>query len=467
MRYDALVIGAGMSGLAAGIRLAQAGKRVAVLERHYLWGGLNSFYKRAGRRFDTGLHALTNYVARGTAGAPLTKVLRQLRIPYDALRLAPQGWSETVVRAGGDLLRLRFGNGLELLRSEVERLFPGRGERLDRLVAELPPYVPASDEAFRVPARARVREIAGDPLLSEMLLVAPTFYGGSSEDGLCWGDFGVLFRSIHLEGLARPEGGIKTLLDALVARYREAGGELRMRCGVRSIAVDGGAARGVVLDSGEELEAEQVFSSAGALETRALCGAPVERERDAGRLSFFETCSVLDRAPRELGHDATITFFVDGPELRYRRPEGLVDVSSGVVTTPNNYAQREPLPEGCLRVTVLANHARWTALDEAAYREEKARALEAVLASAARFAFDPRPHTVAADAFTPRTIERYTGHFGGAVYGSPRKSRDGASGVAHLHLIGTDQGLVGVVGALLSGITVANREALVPQGGGA
>ena len=81
MRYDALIIGAGMSGLGAGIRLAQAGKRVLILERHYLWGGLNSFYKRGGRRFDTGLHALTNYVPRGTAGAPLTRILRQLRIP--------------------------------------------------------------------------------------------------------------------------------------------------------------------------------------------------------------------------------------------------------------------------------------------------------------------------------------------------------------------------------------------------
>ena len=51
-RYDAIVIGAGMSGLGAGIRLAQYDKRVVVLERHSLWGGLNSFYKRGGRRYD-------------------------------------------------------------------------------------------------------------------------------------------------------------------------------------------------------------------------------------------------------------------------------------------------------------------------------------------------------------------------------------------------------------------------------
>jgi phytoene dehydrogenase-like protein len=64
-RYDAIVIGAGMSGLAAGIRLAQFDRRVLVLEKHSLWGGLNSFYKRQGRRIDTGLHALTNFAPKG------------------------------------------------------------------------------------------------------------------------------------------------------------------------------------------------------------------------------------------------------------------------------------------------------------------------------------------------------------------------------------------------------------------
>jgi glycine/D-amino acid oxidase-like deaminating enzyme len=93
-RYDAIVIGAGMSGLAAGIRLAQFDKRVVVLERHYLWGGLNSFYKRDGRRYDSGLHALTNYVPRHVKNTPLPRMLRQLRIGRDELELGEQTYSE-------------------------------------------------------------------------------------------------------------------------------------------------------------------------------------------------------------------------------------------------------------------------------------------------------------------------------------------------------------------------------------
>ncbi|MGC4072912.1 MAG: FAD-dependent oxidoreductase [Nibricoccus sp.] len=37
--YDVVIIGAGMSGLAAGIRLAHFGKRVCIFERHNAVGG--------------------------------------------------------------------------------------------------------------------------------------------------------------------------------------------------------------------------------------------------------------------------------------------------------------------------------------------------------------------------------------------------------------------------------------------
>ena len=45
-KYDAVVIGAGMSGLAAAIRLAMFDKKVVVLEKHTITGGLNSYYSR-------------------------------------------------------------------------------------------------------------------------------------------------------------------------------------------------------------------------------------------------------------------------------------------------------------------------------------------------------------------------------------------------------------------------------------
>ena len=76
VHYDALIIGAGLSGLAAGIRLAYYEKNVCVLERHTTIGGLNSFYRLRGRNYDVGLHAVTNYAAPGTKTGPDEPPLR-------------------------------------------------------------------------------------------------------------------------------------------------------------------------------------------------------------------------------------------------------------------------------------------------------------------------------------------------------------------------------------------------------
>lgn len=453
-RYDAIIIGAGMSGLAAGIRLAQFERRVLVLERHSLWGGLNSFYKRGGRRLDTGLHALTNFARKGERGAPLTKLLRQLRIGWDELRLAEQSFSEIAFPA----VTLRFENGVERLETEIAAAFPAERDgfaSLVRAVRECDPFDPAA------PYRSG-RDVLGshvrDPLLREMLFAPVLYYGSAVEDDVDWSQLAILFRSIFLEGFARPDGGVKRILDLLVARYRGLGGELRMRAGVSRIRVEGGAARGVVLDDGTEIAADRVLSSAGLVETLRLAGREGGR---VGRLSFVESISVLDRPLASLGHRATMTFFCTEDRLAYRRPDALVDARSGVICASDNYRTAVPPTEGILRVTVLADHDRWTALSEPEYAAAKETCAGAALDAAARFVPDPRPHTVLHDVATPRTIRRYTGHLGGAVYGSPDKRRDGDVGIPSLALIGTDTGLCGIVGALMSGITTANRHMLV------
>ena len=71
--WDVVVIGAGMSGLGAGLRLALAGKKVLIVEQHNVIGGLNSFYLKDGIKYDVGLHALTNYVKAGTKGNDFRK----------------------------------------------------------------------------------------------------------------------------------------------------------------------------------------------------------------------------------------------------------------------------------------------------------------------------------------------------------------------------------------------------------
>ena len=105
--YDVVIIGAGMSGLAAGIRLAHFGRKVCIFERHNAVGGLNGFYSIDGRRYDVGLHALTNFSPPGVRGTPLVKLLRQLRIDREEFALCEQRGSRIAFGPRGET-ELRF-----------------------------------------------------------------------------------------------------------------------------------------------------------------------------------------------------------------------------------------------------------------------------------------------------------------------------------------------------------------------
>ena len=71
-----------------------------------------------------------------------------------------------------------------------------------------------------------------------------------------------------------------------------------------------------------------------------------------------------------------------------------------------------------------------------------------------------RGRIIDTDMFTPTTIVRYTGHENGAVYGSPEKHLDGRTHLENLFICGTDQGLVGIIGSITSGIAMAKRHCL-------
>lgn len=474
--YDVAIIGAGMSGLAAGIRLAHFGKRVCIFERHNAVGGLNGFYSIDGRKFDVGLHAMTNYVRPGVRGTPLGKIFRQLRIEREEFALCEQKQSRVAFGPRGET-SLRFTNDFAVFESEVARVFPQQIDGFRALVAAIKAYDDVSLTAIPESGRAVVGRYITEPLLEEMLFCPLMYYGSAQEHDMEFGQFAIMFKAIFMEGLARPFHGVRVILRVLLDKYRAAGGERRMKCGVRRIIVRDGRAAALALDTGEEVTADHVLSSIGAPETAALIAGSVAASVKTGAgeparpgsLSFIETMAVFDRQPVELGWgDDTIVFFNDSAAFSYARPNDAVDVRSGVICIPNNFAFGEghQLPEGLFRVTCLANYDRWADLPDDTYRAEKVRWFDAVQRSALRF-LPSLPEedelveaTLTTDMFTPRTVLRYTGHLNGAIYGSPDKIRDGRTPLANVYLCGTDQGFLGIVGAMLSGISMANYHIL-------
>ena len=248
--YDVAVIGAGMSGLAAGIRLAHFGRRVCIFERHNAVGGLNSFYSIAGRKFDVGLHAMTNFVRPGVKGTPLTKLLRQLRIDRDELALCEQKQSRVAFGPRGET-SLRFTNDFAVFASEVAEKFPAQADGFRDLVAAVRTYDDVSLDAVPVSAREVVRRHISDPLLEDMLFCPLMYYGSATERDMEFGQFVIMFKALFLEGFARPFDGVRVVLRVLLEKYRAAGGERRMKCGVKRIISRQGRATALVLDTDE------------------------------------------------------------------------------------------------------------------------------------------------------------------------------------------------------------------------
>ncbi|MEN0109185.1 MAG: NAD(P)/FAD-dependent oxidoreductase [Planctomycetota bacterium] len=474
--YDTIIIGAGMSGLAAGIRLAMYDQRVCVLERHTTIGGLNSFYRLRRRDYDVGLHALTNVTPKGTKKGPLARLLRQLRFSWDDFNISPQIGSQVVFPGRS----LGFDNDPSTLEAEVAREFPQQIDGFRRFVAAIADYDDLTDEHQQLSAREVLGTYVTDPVLVEMLFCPLMFYGSAREHDMDWGQFCIMYRSIFLEGLGRPHAGVRLILKNLVKKFRGLGGELRLRTGVDRLHVEDGRVAVVTLAGGETITGKRVLSSAGWCETMRLCddGQPVEvagsPKRSPGRLSFCETISTLDIDPKELGYDRTITFFNDHERFDWTVPAEPCDLRSGVICSPNNFDYRVRGSDdgldpsladdrggaGVMRITVLANFDYWQRLDEREYLLEKLRWFDRINESGVRFVPDYRSRVIDTDMFTPTTIVRFTGHDNGAVYGAPEKQLDGTTHLENLFVCGTDQGFVGIVGSIVSGIGMANLHCL-------
>lgn len=454
--YQLVIIGGGLSGLAAGIRAARFGLKTLILEQHALPGGLNSYYHRQGRLFETGLHAMTNCAAPGEKQAPLNRLFRQLHLSRKSFLLHEQLSSE--IRFCGN--RLLFSNDPGLLETEIAREFPGAIDRFQRLkeaIRALDPFAPS-------PWRSARQWLSGqleNPRLEEMLLLPLMVYGNAEEHDMDLSQFVIMFRAVFEEGFFRPAQTMREFLDLLVRQYLEFGGELRYRAPVAAMCIEKGRIQGVRLADGTELRAAAVLSTAGIPETIRLSGWAADPERFSGKMSFMETISLVARdTAAPLGQDRTIIFYQNKPQLRYQRPEDFLDTSWGVICFPDHFQGLPEAEHQQIRVTNAASYPRWRALSPEDYAREKGRQTAASVQASEEIIGNYRQSIVYQDSFTPVTIKRFTRKAQGAVYGSAVKIRDGVTPWPNLFIAGTDQGFLGIVGAMLSGITVVNQHLL-------
>lgn len=454
--YQLVIIGGGLSGVAAGIRAARFGRKVLILEQHSLPGGLNSYYFRQGHLMETGLHAMTNFSPPGDKRAPLNRLFRQLKLSRKQFVTREQFRSEIIFPDHS----LFFSNDFSLLSAEVSQLFPHSTQGFQRLVRVVQTYDPFAPAPWRS-ARQVLSALLGNVLLENMLLLPLMVYGNAEERDMDLGQFVIMFRALFLEGFFRPEKTIREFLDLLLNQYREFDGAIRFTANVVDIVHDKHRVQGVRLADGDVVTAESVLSTVGIPGTANLVDWSIDQGQYTGKMSFVESISLLPQSQlAALSQNRTILFYSHQLDWCYEQPKTLMDSSWGVVCFPENFQGVEPQETFQLRVTNSANYDRWFALDEECYKKNKEHCYRESTAMVGKIVGNYSRDVVYHDSFTPLTIERYTGKGAGAVYGSPIKIKDGRTPWENLFIVGTDQGYLGIVGSMLSGVTIVNQHLL-------
>jgi phytoene desaturase len=279
-RPHAVVIGSGLGGLAAAVRMGARGYRVTVLERLDAPGGRAYVYRKDGFTFDGGptiitaphlLEELWTLCGKRMADhCPLVSLDPFYRILFhdgemfdahgdagraeaEILRLAPQdleGYrafmarSEAIYRYGfEELAHIPFGDFTEMLRVTPELLRLGSLNSVYGLVSRY-----FTDERLRFAYSFHPLFVGGNPFKATAMYCLISYLERAA-------------------GVHFAVGGTGALVKGLVDLMEGQGGAIRYDADVAQIRVENGAATGVVLTSGEVIAADVVVSNADAAVT--------------------------------------------------------------------------------------------------------------------------------------------------------------------------------------------------------
>ncbi|QIK38694.1 phytoene desaturase [Caldichromatium japonicum] len=294
-RPQAVVIGSGLGGLAAAIRLAARGYRVSVLEKLDAPGGRAYVHRRDGFAFDAGPTIIT---------APF--LLEEL------WQLCGKRFADDVeLRLMDPFYRIRFDDGrlfdysgdAERVRAQIAEYSPADVAGYDRFMAMSEqvfkvgfeqlahvPFTHLSDMLRVVPDMVRLesyRSVYGmvsryikDPFIRQVLSFHPLLIGGNP---FVVTSIYVLISFLERKwGVYSAMGGTGAVVQGLVNLIEGQGTEIRYQAEVERILVKDSRAVGVRLTSGEEIKADIVVSNVDPAFTygRLLAEHPRQRWTD-------------------------------------------------------------------------------------------------------------------------------------------------------------------------------------------
>lgn len=274
---SAIVIGAGIAGIAAAAHLAQRGVHVTVVEKNARPGGRFDRLERDGHHFDTGP---TLMVMHPLYEAEFAALGRPLHAALDLQRVDP-----TYHLVFDDASQLALTSDLKKLGDQLEAIEPGSLQGLLRYLQEGHRHYHVAMERlvlrnFR--SSAEFFNLGNLPLLYQIKPLARHFRNMSAyfdeprlkaaftfQDvymGLSPFEAPATFSMMPYTELAHgvwyPRGGMYSIVEALVEIARQAGVDFAFNTAVERIEVQGSRARGVLLEDGQRLLADAILANA-------------------------------------------------------------------------------------------------------------------------------------------------------------------------------------------------------------
>ncbi len=354
--YDVIVIGSGAGGLSAAVALAQAGKKVLVLEQHDRPGGWTHSFTLNGYRFSPGVH----YIGELQEGGGLRRIYDGLGVSQDLtfVELNPDGYDHIFI---GEK-RIDFPKGRENLIDRLKSHFPQEAKGIEAYFDDLTAMTEGlrSLGSLKDPmktisgavntlkwARATGADLINahisDPVLRGVLA------GQSGDHGMPPSQVSAFFHAgitnHYLNGGYYPLGGAFTLPRAFVRALKRAGGEIRLQSRVKRILLEGRRVTGVELEAGEQIRAAIVISNADPEVTFGrLIGRdklPPRLKRKADSVQYSTSCLSLffatDMDLRAEGLDSGNMWYYDHADVDKIYSDGLTDAVLRDETPPGMF----------------------------------------------------------------------------------------------------------------------------------
>ncbi|NMD42130.1 MAG: NAD(P)/FAD-dependent oxidoreductase [Firmicutes bacterium] len=447
MSLDVAVIGAGLGGLSAALKLASEGARVLLLEQHNLPGGFATSFVRGRFEFEVSLHELSDVGPSDNKGAVRRFLEDEAGVEVEFLPV-PEAYHLILPESG---INIRIPFGVQPFIETIAGAVPGslkpltRYLKLCREVARALSFIGRSGgapdmgmlleryPAFVTTAGYTVSEVTekfGFPEKALQMIYPYWSYMGVPVSRMSFTLFAVMLYSYISRGAYIPRHNSHGLAAAMDARIRELGGEVRYNTRVEKILVEDGRAVGVETAEGLSVSAKAVVAN---LSPNLVYGKLVHP-----RSAVPERAVKLLNA-RRLGASALVLYLgLDAP------PEALNLESYGYFVGPSmdterayenffrfeppqmqaviclNRANPECSPPGTtiLSATSLAGPQAWDGVAAEQYYSVKREMAEAMIEQLSGYLGAPlREHIEEIEVATPQTFARYTGACRGAIYG--------------------------------------------------